>query len=1123
MPQAQVQITDLPQALALTGTESVPIVQNGVTVQTTTGAISGAGALNYPFLTVGSTVGLTQARYLATGTGLSLTDNGAGSTLQVKLTGAALSLDGSGTGIQVKTDANTLTPRQIAVGTGMTVSNPDGVAGNPTIGLNTNLQNLSSLSGTGLLTINGTTFSQTSINGTTDQISVASGNASTGAPTIGIASNPVLPGTSSVVLPQGTTAQRGLPGYGALRYNTDTATLEAYTLYGWGAIISGSGVVNFSAGTTGLTPSSLTTGSIVLGGTLNVDSGGTGANSLTGYVIGNGVSAFTASTTIPTTDLSGTITNAQLTNSSLTVNGVNISLGGSGTITSTTSNPLTIGTGLSGTSYDGSTPVTIAIDSTVATLTGIQTLTNKSMSGSSNTFTSIPNSALTNNSVTYNGVNVALGGSGTITANTTNALSVGTGLTMTPGASFNGSAAQSISISNTGVTAGTYGSSTAIPTVVVNAQGQITSISTSPLNSPAYQGTWNASTNTPTLTSSVGTNNNYYIVSTAGTTSLNGIALWSVGDWVIFNGTTSAWQKIDGSTSEAFNSITVTGLTGYMYANGSSAVTASTTIPTTALSGTITNAQLANSTISGVSLGGNLFNLTAGSGVSFSSGTTYNGSAAITINATGTGGTVTSITAGTGLSGGTITTSGTIAIANTAVTAGSYGSASSVGTFTVNAQGQLTAAATTAIAINGNQITSGTVGSSYISGSYTGITGVGTLTAGTWNASTIGVPYGGTGLTSLTAGSLLYGNGTSAMNTLPIGTNGYVLTSNGTAPTWTALSGIGVTSFSAGTTGLTPSSATTGAITLGGTLGISNGGTNGTATPTAGAIAYGTGTAYAFTAAGSAGQFLQSTGSGTPTWSTPSSGSFQPAYYGTFVSTANQTNGGSTTANAVNFDTVALSNGVSISSSNRITFANAGIYLIAFELAVNNSTGSNASINCWLAQNGTNIANTTSDLTILGGANQPQFLEQQWILNVSAGDYVQIYWSSSSTSISLAYQAAASSPTRPASPSATVNVQFLPPSGSNLVINSSTTTGGTSGYVLYDNAGKVGEIAQSSLSVGSATNATNTAITANSTDTADYLTFVSATSGNLPQLVNSSITVNPSKGTITGGISGGTF
>jgi hypothetical protein len=61
MPAGQVEITDLPQAQALAGTESVPIVQFGVTVQTTTGAIAGAGALNYPFLTVGSTSGLSSS------------------------------------------------------------------------------------------------------------------------------------------------------------------------------------------------------------------------------------------------------------------------------------------------------------------------------------------------------------------------------------------------------------------------------------------------------------------------------------------------------------------------------------------------------------------------------------------------------------------------------------------------------------------------------------------------------------------------------------------------------------------------------------------------------------------------------------------------------------------------------------------------------------------------------------------------------------------------------------------------------------------------------------------------------------------------------------------------------
>lgn len=57
-----------------------------------------------------------------------------------------------------------------------------------------------------------------------------------------------------------------------------------------------------------------------------------------------------------------------------------------------------------------------------------------------------------------------------------------------------------------------------------------------------------------------------------------------------------------------------------------------------------------------------------------------------------------------------------------------------------------------------------------------------------------------------------------------------------------------------------------------GTLAVARGGTNGSATPTAGAVAYGTGSAYAFTLAGSAGQVLTSSGTGAPTWTTPSSG-----------------------------------------------------------------------------------------------------------------------------------------------------------------------------------------------------------------------------------------------------------
>jgi hypothetical protein len=78
-----------------------------------------------------------------------------------------------------------------------------------------------------------------------------------------------------------------------------------------------------------------------------------------------------------------------------------------------------------------------------------------------------------------------------------------------------------------------------------------------------YKGTWNASTNTPTLASGVGDPGDYYIVSVAGTTNLDGITDWQPGDWAIFNGT--EWQKIDQSwaTAGANNNITsMTGITG---------------------------------------------------------------------------------------------------------------------------------------------------------------------------------------------------------------------------------------------------------------------------------------------------------------------------------------------------------------------------------------------------------------------------------------------------------------------------------------------------------------------------------------------------------------------------------
>ena len=247
-----------------------------------------------------------------------------------------------------------------------------------------------------------------------------------------------------------------------------------------------------------------------------------------------------------------------------------------------------------------------------------------------------------------------------------------------------------------------------------------------------YRGTWDASTNTPTLVSSVGTKGDYYVVSVAGSTNLNGTTLWGVGDMAIFNG--SAWQKADGGDTSLVTSLTVTGLTGYMYANNTSAVTASTTIPVASVTGAVPNTVYV---IAGT-------NLTGGGALTGN----------VTINSAYNG-TVTSVTAGTGLNGGTITTTGTISLANTTVTAASYGNASTVATFTVDAQGRLTAAANTAIAI-----------------ANTAVSGLGTMSTQNSNNVTItggSINVQATNLTSTTSASPTF-----ATSSLPLVPAGYI-------------------------------------------------------------------------------------------------------------------------------------------------------------------------------------------------------------------------------------------------------------------------------------------------------------------------------------------------------------
>lgn len=99
------------------------------------------------------------------------------------------------------------------------------------------------------------------------------------------------------------------------------------------------------------------------------------------------------------------------------------------------------------------------------------------------------------------------------------------------------------------------GSITAADTII-KAFGKVQNQINGLIGGSIYQGVWDASTNTPTLTSGVGTKGYYYIVNVAGSTNLDGITDWGLGDWAIFDGT--AWQQVDNTDAV----VSVNGFTG---------------------------------------------------------------------------------------------------------------------------------------------------------------------------------------------------------------------------------------------------------------------------------------------------------------------------------------------------------------------------------------------------------------------------------------------------------------------------------------------------------------------------------------------------------------------------------
>jgi hypothetical protein len=340
------------------------------------------------------------------------------------------------------------------------------------------------------------------------------------------------------------------------------------------------------------------------------------------------------------------------------------------------------------------------------------------------------------------------------------------------------------------------------------------------LGALSYQGTWNASTNTPNLTSSVGSKGYYYVVNVAGSTNLNGITDWVVGDWAVYNGT--VWQKVDNTDAvTSVNGYTGTVVLGYgdittgvvAVANGGTGVTSSSGANSVVLrdaNGNITTNCLFEGYVTQAASGTTIV-LTASSAQNY--------------QITGSGGQIIRLPSATTLPNGATFTfnnnqsSGAITVQNN----------SSTTVATINSGGYVTIVlldnSTAAGSWDRHDSTPANVSWSTNTLDYSG-----SITSATWNGATVAVNRGGTGATTLTG--YVKGSGTSA------------LTANATIPT-TDLSGT-----------ITNAQLANSAITI-----------NGTSTSLGGSINVGTVTSVAALTLGTTGTDLSSsvaTGTTTP-------------------------------------------------------------------------------------------------------------------------------------------------------------------------------------------------------------------------------------------------------------------
>jgi hypothetical protein len=189
------------------------------------------------------------------------------------------------------------------------------------------------------------------------------------------------------------------------------------------------------------------------------------------------------------------------------------------------------------------------------------------------------------------------------------------------------------------------------------------------------------------------------------------------------------------------------------------------------------------------------------------------------------------------------------------------------------------------------------------------------------------------------------------------------------------------------------------------------------------------------------------------------------APYGAFQDSTDQTAANTTTAYAVTFNTTDYSNGIYISDSSKLNVRNYGIYNIQFSFQFKNDSNDGQDVDIWFRKNGTNIDNSNSrfHLPQRKSSGDPSHLiaAMNFFIEMNAGDYAEIMWRTTSTSVSLEHFGTSTSPTRPAVPSAIVTMSYVAPSATtNLYVStqqqgsatishwSNATADKTYGYII---------------------------------------------------------------------------